>query len=172
MAGGVIRSGPVNDFWRAAVAEHDHRLVLSLLATGLRLDEARDIAQEAWVRVMESAAAGRLERIELPGLVLRQASFIVTDRLRMKKVRAHAPLAEADDVAATESAEHATSAQQLLEVLEAGLAHATPRERAVLRSTLERPEARHDSLAAAAGITVQRFRQVLCSVRAKLPQRV
>ncbi|MBL8910752.1 MAG: sigma-70 family RNA polymerase sigma factor [Archangium sp.] len=158
----------MSDFWKAAVAEHDHRLVLSLLAAGLRLDEARDVAQEAWMRVMESAAAGRLERIELPGLVLRQASFIVTDRVRMKKVRVHAPLAEAAELASEESAEHATSAQQVLEVLEAGLVHATPRERSVLRSTLERPDERHDSLAASAGISVQRFRQVLCSVRAKL----
>jgi RNA polymerase sigma-70 factor (ECF subfamily) len=158
----------MNDFWKAAVAEHDHTLVLSLLAAGLRLDEARDVAQEAWLRVMEAAAVGKLDRIELPGLVVRQASFIVTDRLRQQRVRVHAPLSDAEALSHTDSSEHATSAAQLLEVLESGLVHATPRERSVLRSTLERPDERHDSLAAAAGISVQRFRQVLCSVRAKL----
>ncbi|PZR05236.1 MAG: hypothetical protein DI536_32885 [Archangium gephyra] len=158
----------MNDFWKAAVAEHHHRLVLSLLATGLRLDEARDVAQEAWLRVMEAAAAGRLDRIELPGLVLRQASFIVTDRLRARRLRDHAPMGAAEDIEASDSSEHATSASKLLDLLDAGLANATPRERLVLRSTLERPDERHDSLAADAGLSVQRFRQVLCSVRAKL----
>jgi RNA polymerase sigma-70 factor (ECF subfamily) len=158
----------MNDFWKAAVAEHDHRLVLSLLAAGLRLDEARDVAQEAWLRVMESAAAGKLDRIELPGLVLRQASFIVTDRLRQQRVRVHAPLADAEALTSADSSEHATHAQQLLTALETGLAGATARERSVLRSTLDHPDARHDTLAAAQGISVQRFRQVLCSVRARL----
>ncbi|MFT3713297.1 MAG: hypothetical protein QM817_37050 [Archangium sp.] len=158
----------MNEFWKAAVAEHDHRLVLSLLATGLRLDEARDVAQEAWLRVMEAAAAGKLDRIELPGLVLRQASFIVTDRLRQQRVRIHTPLKDAEGLTSSDSSEEATHAHQLLAALEAGLAHATPRERSVLRSTLDHPDTRHDSLAAEEGISVQRFRQVLCTVRARL----
>lgn len=158
----------MNDFWKATVSEHDHTLVLSLLAAGLRLDEARDVAQEAWLRVMESAAAGRLQRIELPGLVLRQASFIVTDRLRQRRVRGLVPVVEAEHLAARESASDHSDAHELLQLLEAGLVHATPRERSVLRSTLLAPDAPHGVLADAAGISVQRFRQVLCAVRAKL----
>ncbi len=158
----------MNDFWKTAIATHHHRLVLSLLGAGLRLDEARDVAQDAWLRVMEAAAAGKLERIELPGLVLRQASFIVTDRQRARRLRVHAPLGDAEAVESPESSEHATHVARLLDTLEAGLANATPRERLVLRATLEQPDARHDALAAAAGISVQRFRQVLCAVRARL----
>lgn len=56
----------------------------------------------------------------------------------------------------------------MLQLLEQGLVHATPRERSGLRSTLLSPDAPHGVLASAAGISVQRFRQVLCAVRAKL----
>ena len=53
----------MNDSWSQAVAAHDHQLIISLLAAGLRLDEARDVAQEAWLRLMESATAGKLGRV-------------------------------------------------------------------------------------------------------------
>ena len=44
----------------------------------------------------------------------------------------------------------------------------TVRERGVFRSVLESPDAPHRELAEREGLSVQRFRQVLCNVRAKL----
>lgn len=158
----------MNDFWTQAVAEHDHRLIISLLAAGLRLDEARDVAQEAWLRVMESAVAGRLERVELPGLVIRQASFIVADRQRARRLRVAAPVHEVEGLSAAETAEGPTHARELLAAVNAELATATPRARGVFLSVLDSPDEGHAALARKEGLSLQRFRQVLCEVRAKL----
>jgi RNA polymerase sigma-70 factor (ECF subfamily) len=158
----------VNDFWKQAVAEHDHPLILSLLAAGLRLDEARDVAQEAWLRVMEAAAAGRLERVELPGLVIRQASFIVADRQRARRLRTPASEREVDLLPAAETTEGHTHARELLAVVDAELAGASPRARGVFFAVLNAPDSGHRVLAQKEGLSLQRFRQVLCEVRAKL----
>ncbi|MFO0595734.1 MAG: sigma-70 family RNA polymerase sigma factor [Myxococcaceae bacterium] len=158
----------MNDFWKRAVEDHGHRLVLSLLASGLRLDEARDVAQETWLKVMEAAAAGKLERLEFPGLLVRQASFLVADRQRQRRARPPGPMSEAEALCSTQSPEHEAHAQQLVVRMRAGLATVTPREREVLEAALARPDVRHDELARSEGLSVQRFRQLLCSVRSKL----
>lgn len=158
----------MSDFWKQAVAEHDHPLIISLLAAGLRLDEARDVAQEAWLRVMEAASAGKLGRVELPGLVIRQASFIVADRQRARRLRIPAAAHEVDGLAAFETAEGHTHARELLEVVDAALATATPRARGVFLAVLNAPDEAHRALADKEGLSLQRFRQVLCEVRAKL----
>lgn len=158
----------MSEFWKQAVAEHDHPLIVSLLAAGLRLDEARDVAQEAWLRVMEAASAGRLERVELPGLVIRQASFIVADRQRARRLRTPAAAQDLDALPASETTEGPTHARELLEVVDAELATATPRARGVFFAVLNAPDAAHRALAAQEGLSLQRFRQVLCEVRAKL----
>ena len=154
----------MSDFWKDAVAAHDHKLIISLLAAGLRLDEARDVAQEAWLRLIQNGA--RLERIELPGLVIRQASFIVADRHRARRhqVEAH----EADSLTSPETAEGHTHARELLSAVNAELATATPRARDVFLAVLQAPDEAHRTLAAKEGLSLQRFRQVLCEVRAKL----
>ncbi len=158
----------MNDFWKQAVAEHDHQLIISLLAAGLRLDEARDVAQEAWLKVMESASAGGLSRVELPGLVIRQASFIVADRHRARRLRPAAAEHEVEALAHFETAEGHMHARELLEVVSAELATATPRARGVFLAVLNAPDTEHRTLAQKEGISLQRFRQVLCEVRAKL----
>lgn len=158
----------MSDFWKQAVAEHDHPLIISLLAAGLRLDEARDVAQEAWLRVMEAARAGKLERVELPGLVIRQASFIIADRQRARRLRLPAAGHEINALPASETAESHTHARELLELVDAELALATPRARGVFLAVLNAPDTAHQALAEKEGLSLQRFRQVLCEVRAKL----
>ena len=158
----------MNDFWKQAAVEHDHRLIICLLAAGLRLDEARDVAQEAWLKVMESASAGRLERVELPGLVIRQASFIVADRERARRLRPPGAEHEVEALTASETAEGHTHARELLEVVSAELATATPRARGVFLAVLNAPDVAHRTLAEKEGLSLQRFRQVLCEVRARL----
>lgn len=158
----------MNDFWQTAIAEHDHALVLSLLASGLCLDDARDVAQEAWLKLIEAQVAGRLESVSLPGLVIRQASFLVIDRHRARKLRDHSDLRAADHLHGPNVASHESEATELLERLEAGLVFASARERGVLRAVIESPGVGHRFLAAREGVSVQRFRQVLSDVRARL----
>ena len=66
--------------WNALIAKHDHRIVVSLLARGVRIDRAKDIAQEAWIRLIEQQRAGRLSHLQLPGLAVAQAAFLSRGR--------------------------------------------------------------------------------------------
>lgn len=162
----------MNDFWKKAVAEHDHRLIISLLAAGLRLDEARDVAQEAWLRLIEAASTGRLESVELPGLVIRQASFIVADRSRARRLRPQGALREAESHPSAQDVEAQSHARQLLETVRLELAVVSPRAQSVFLAVLHDAELGHRALAEREGVSLQRFRQVLCEVRAKLRQAV
>lgn len=162
----------MNEFWRNAIATHDHRLVVTLLAAGLRLDEARDVAQEAWLRLIEASASGRIEHIELPGLVIRQASYLVADRRRSAGKQRVGQLEEAQAIAAVETAESAAEARELLSLVDGTLAAGSPRSRRVFLATLNEPEMSQGVLAEREGLSLQRFRQVLCEVRARLRQAV
>jgi RNA polymerase sigma-70 factor (ECF subfamily) len=68
--------------WQQRISQHDHRVMMSLLAHGLPLDRAREIAQAAWTRLMENDRAGKLADIQLPGLAIAQARFLATDERR------------------------------------------------------------------------------------------
>lgn len=162
----------MNDFWKQAVVEHDHRLIISLLAAGLRLDEARDVAQEAWLRLIEASSTGRLDSVELPGLVIRQASFIVADRARSRRLRPLTALRDAEVQPAIENIEAQAQARQSLEAVRLELAVASPRAQSVFLAAVLDAEVGHRTLAKREGLSLQRFRQVLCEVRAKLRQAV
>jgi hypothetical protein len=51
------------DAWSALVQRHNQRVVVALLARGVRVDKAKDIAQESWIRLVEQQRQGRLERL-------------------------------------------------------------------------------------------------------------
>ncbi len=46
------------------------------------MDRAKDIAQEAWIRLVEQQRLGRLERLVLPGLAITQASYLAMEAAR------------------------------------------------------------------------------------------
>ena len=75
------------DAWNALVAKHDHRVVVSLLARGVRIDRAKDLAQEAWMRLVEQQRAGRLTHLQLPGLAIAQAGFLSLEAARRDGAR-------------------------------------------------------------------------------------
>src|SRR5579883_1781036 len=70
------------DAWNALVQRHNHRVVVALLARGVRIDRAKDIAQEAWMRLVEQQRAGRLTHLQLPGLAIAQAAFLSLEAAR------------------------------------------------------------------------------------------
>src|SRR5689334_22497165 len=78
--------------WGALVQRHNHRVVLSLLAAGAPIERAKELAQEAWLRLVEQQRAGRLERIELPGLAMRQARYLWLEDVRRKSSQVHEPV--------------------------------------------------------------------------------
>src|SRR5438874_1831842 len=83
----VTRSDPAPIEWNALVKRHERAVLLALLSWGVRIDRARDLAQETWMRLYANWQRGKLDRLELPGLALTQARFLaVNDRARGREM--------------------------------------------------------------------------------------
>src|ERR1700712_2273753 len=61
--------------WGELIRLHQRRVVVALLGHGLTLDQAKDAAQEAWAHLLSLSREGRIPRLDLPGLAIRQALF-------------------------------------------------------------------------------------------------
>jgi len=137
----------------------------------LPLDRARDIAQETWAKLLERQQRGALERLELPGLAIAQAAFLAIDAGRRRSPRTEA-LDQSS--AAAVVADPATDAEELLcsrEDLKRALAEldrCPERARRVFSLVYDNPGATHAETARTLGLSVQRVRQTLCEVRARL----
>jgi DNA-directed RNA polymerase specialized sigma24 family protein len=166
---GVTNLEPID--WKACVRMHSHTVVLGLVAGGVRLDEARELAHDAFARLYEQWATRRLTALDFPGIAMRQASWLLADRRRAQgtSMARAAPLDDALGVPAPAvDAEQGLDAQRALALTVSALAACTPRQQAVLAAVLESPGVPHRTLASSAGLSVQRFRQVLCQARARL----
>ncbi len=159
--------------WSALVQRHNHRVVVSLLARGVRVDRAKDLAQEAWIRLVEQQRLGRLDRIQLPGLAITQATFLALEAQRREvNTRRHDPIDEPAIAAALRDpagdAESklltAERVRRALEVLET----CSPSAKKVFRLAYGGDGLSHAEVAARVGLSLQRVRQILCEVRAKL----
>ena len=167
--------GGDEDAWNTLVAKHDHRVVVSLLARGVRLDRAKDIAQEAWIRLVEQQRAGRLAHLVLPGLAIAQAAFLSLEAAR-RDVRGEALLPlEADGARlATDLVDPAADAETRLLTseriarAEKVLGGFAPNAREVFRLAYGGEGLSHAEVARRVGLSLQRVRQILCEVRKEL----
>jgi RNA polymerase sigma-70 factor (ECF subfamily) len=160
---------PVNaEMWGERVRQHDHAVVLSLLALGLRPDRAREIAQATWLRLIEQEAAGALPVVELPGLAIRQARFLALDAIRRDAVERQR-LADAleVDVDSDDAIERRLAGRQELERVKEVLAGCSPRARRLFHLLYGRGMSAAEA-AGELGISVQRARQLLCETRKKI----
>jgi RNA polymerase sigma-70 factor (ECF subfamily) len=162
--------------WNALIARHDRRVVVARLARGVRIDRARDLAQEAWLRLIEQQRRGALAELALPGLAITQAAFLLRDQARRDAVRARGGgSGDGDDDAsvrrapdpAPSSEERLLSGERLARAAEA-LEQCPRGAQRVFRAVYEHPELSHAEVAARVGLSVQRVRQVVCEVRARL----
>jgi RNA polymerase sigma factor (sigma-70 family) len=159
--------------WSALVQRHNHRVVVSLLARGVRIDRAKDVAQESWIRLVEQQRQGRLERLQLPGLAIAQAWFLALEAQRRDaNARRHDPIDE-PAVAAALADPHANAETQLLTAERVSqaldvLAQCAPSARKVFRLAYGGEGLSHAEVAQRVGLSLQRVRQILCEVRAKL----
>jgi len=159
--------------WRELIARHDRAVVLSLLARGVRLDRAREIAHDAWARLYEQHTLGRLERLELPGLAIAQAAFLAASdgRRSQRALRAlpPGPLAEVADVAdGNRSPEERLALKQDLATAQAVLAGCPARAQEVFSLAFQNPERPQAEIARQVGLSVQRVRQILWEVRGRI----
>ncbi|HEY8041835.1 MAG TPA: sigma-70 family RNA polymerase sigma factor [Polyangiaceae bacterium] len=162
-----------SEAWSALVQRHNHRVVVALLARGIRVDRAKDIAQEAWMRLVEQQRQGRLERLQLPGLAIAQAGFLALEATRREaNTRHHEPLDEpaiavrladprADAVARMVTEERVETAVEVL-------SRCSPSARKVFRLAYGGDGLSHAEVAQRVGLSLQRVRQILCEVRARL----
>ena len=161
------------DAWSALVQRHNHRVVVSLLARGVRVDRAKDIAQEAWMRLVEQQRQGRLDRLQLPGLAVTQAMFLSLEAQRREaNPRRHDPIDEPAIAAALrdpqgDAESRLLTAERVSRALEI-LATCSPSARKVFRLAYGGDGLSHAEVAKQVGLSLQRVRQILCEVRAKL----
>jgi RNA polymerase sigma-70 factor (ECF subfamily) len=159
--------------WSALVQRHNHRVVVALLARGVRVDRAKDIAQEAWMRLVEQQRQGRLDRLQLPGLAIAQATFLALESARREGgVRRHEPLDEPAFAAALadprEDAEARLVTEERVERAVEVLSGCSPSAKKVFRLAYGGAGLSHSEVAEKVGLSLQRVRQILCEVRAKL----
>ncbi len=151
--------------WASLIAAHGHAVVLALLRRGLRLDEARELAQAAWLKVMEKDSATAFARLDLPGLVITQANFLFVDQTR---AAARRPAVAVVAVDSSQSAEDAVISHEQVRMAQRIWSTCSPQAQRVFLLAYEEPTLSHAALADRLGLSVQRVRQVLCEVRAKL----
>jgi RNA polymerase sigma-70 factor (ECF subfamily) len=61
--------------------------VVSLLASGMPLETAEDLAQEVWIRLIQQQREGRLQELRLPGLAIAQAAWFAREAQRTQRRR-------------------------------------------------------------------------------------
>ncbi len=151
--------------WNALVARHDHRVVVALVAHGVAPALAREVAQEAWLRLIRQADAQRLDRLEVPGLVIRQALFLARSGARREEPPASGAAQAVEEAPSAEerylSAERLRRAQRLLALV-------SDSAQRVFRLVYTQPHLSHAEVAAQVGLSEQRVRQIVCEVRKKL----
>lgn len=156
--------------WDAAARRYNRRVVVSLLALGLPLPDAEDVAHETWLRLIEQHEGGHLLEVKLPGLCLRQARFFGLNRL--KALARSAPRSEPlDDEMPGEGeldSERALVAAQDLSRALGALNDCSPRAREVFHHVYGDPPPSHAEVAARVGLSVQRVRQILWEVRKRM----
>ncbi|HET9325668.1 MAG TPA: sigma-70 family RNA polymerase sigma factor [Candidatus Eisenbacteria bacterium] len=162
--------------WDEIVRRHSHRVLLAMLARGVPWDAAHDLVQEVWVRLVRQQRAGRLQSLTLPGLAITQASWLAREegrtRRRHETIMSGRAAAEitGDDVEHDPGVDPEEQAirQDRLDRIRRELEVCPPRARQIFLAVYG-PEGRsHAEAARDLGISVQRVRQALCEVRARM----
>lgn len=158
--------------WNELIVRHDRRVVVALLARGLPLWRAQELAQEAWSMLVERQRSGRLQRLELPGLAIRQAIFLSLSETRRaeQRVTSRDEALDADPAVIDPSSdtESYAIARELFVKAQRALARCSPSAQKAFRLIYDRPELTHAEAARVLGISEQRVRQIVCDVRKRL----
>jgi RNA polymerase sigma factor (sigma-70 family) len=173
-SGGVLTRARSADDWRRLIEGHHHRVVLGLVASGFEFDRARDLANEAWARLMEKDRTSGLGEIKLPGLAIVQARFLAWEERRREAKRTRhqpddsGPAAEELVVDRQPSPEQRLlSRQQVQRALEVVAASGASTQR-LFRLLYAEPSLSHARAAEQLGLSVQRVRQILCELRKRV----
>lgn len=166
-----------NAAWNQLIARHDGAVRRKLLALGLPLHIAEEVAQETWSTLILRARQGTFTHLELPGLARRQATFLGLDALRRAAVQRPRELPwEAEEVAALISAaeqrQHEDDSSRMERAeqdaqLWRAVRNLPPNMQEVVAMYYQE-ELNAPQIAARRGISEQRVRDVLCEARRRL----
>jgi RNA polymerase sigma-70 factor (ECF subfamily) len=165
-----------NDCWSALIARHNHKVVVALLAHSVPLEQAKELAQETWLRLLQQQRAARLSELKLPGLAIVQARFLAASARRRgtkpaaaghvdDESSAEPPVLATDPLALAD--EQLISHQQLHRVVSA-LQSCPPTARRVFQMVYENPELAYAEVAERLDLSTQRVKQIVCEVRKQL----
>ena len=163
-------TAPELSVWDDAIRLHDRRVYLSVLALGLPPDRAREVTQQAWTRLMEQHAQGKLDQLELPGLAIRQARFLALNEHQRARTELRV-LTSVAEPPAPDPERALASREELARVL-AALQTCSPMARKVFRLVYATPGGSAASAAQAVGLSLQRVRQILCETRAHIRKEI
>ncbi len=155
--------------WDDLMRRHGRRVVVALVSHGISLERAKELAQDAWMRVIDRHRAGLIPELSLPGLIITQAGFLARDDLRRDGRRAR--LDEPRQQAAREVAldlEQQLDARQQLRVVQAVLERASPNARQVFALLYGERALTPTEVADELGLSVQRVRQIVCELRKRM----
>ena len=156
--------------WDAAMQKYGRRVVVSLIAKGALPERAKELAQDAWFRVIQNHRQGRLTEVKLPGVVIKQATFLWQDDRRRCSARyTHESVdgtvqAHRDE---RELEQQAAARHKLRKVREI-IARAHPNARRVFALMYDGEARSASEIAAEVGLSVQRVRQIACEFRKTL----
>lgn len=164
--------------WARLIARHQHRVVLSLVAAGHGFDRARELANEAWARLMEKDRNGQLGRVELPGLAIVQARYLAWDERRREALLARrqaggGPAGGPDHseellVDRNPSPEQRILTREQARAALQAVATAPQSAQRLFRLLYAEPGMPHARAASQLGLSVQRVRQILCELRKRV----
>jgi RNA polymerase sigma factor (sigma-70 family) len=152
--------------WDAIIRTHGRRVLAHLVARGVRIDLAKELVQEAWAKLIEQEGAGQLRDLQMPGLILRQATFLALDAARRQRWSSGGELPERADSAPAID-EVLASRSQLARARDA-FARAPAAEQRIFLALYEQPQLTCAQVATELGLSQQRVKQVAYEVRKRL----
>lgn len=155
--------------WDELMRRHGRRVVVALVSRGVPLERAKELAQDAWMRVIDRHRAGLIPELQLPGLIITQASFLARDDMRREERRAR--LDEPRQLAARTVAldlEQQLDARQQLRVVRTVLDQASDNAKRVFALLYGERALTPAEVADELGLSVQRVRQIVCELRKRM----
>ena len=159
--------------WDEIVRRHSHRVLLAVLAHGVPCDAAHDLVQEVWLRLVRQQRAGRLQSLALPGLAIAQAGWLAREEGRTK--RRHETIMSGKEVTIDDvdhdpevDPEEQAIRRDRLDRIRRELEACPPRARQIFLAVYGPQGRSHAEAARDLGLSVQRVRQALCEVRARV----
>jgi RNA polymerase sigma factor (sigma-70 family) len=153
--------------WDTAIVRHNRRVIVALLARGIPIDRAKEIAQETWTRLMQKHRSGELDEVTLPGLAITQALFLAKDDARRVRRRPQAAM-PADLRDGHASPESVVSSQEQAKIALLALQRLSENARRVFELAYDDPQLTHREIGNKLALSEQRVRQILCEVRKAL----